>query len=56
MGSVGSVVQETVVARVWSGSDGSMTPVFATLFGASVLSVLALAVVMWRNKQGKSDL
>lgn len=56
MGSIGSIVQETVVSRVWQGSEGSMTPVFAMLFGASLLSVGALAVVLWRNSVGSSDL
>ncbi len=55
MGSVGSIVQETVVSRVWQRSDGDMAPVFATLLGASLLSVLALAVVLVRNKAGRSD-
>lgn len=56
MGSIGSIVQETVVSRVWQGSDGDMAPVFLTLFAASVLSVAALGVVLWRNRQGRSDL
>lgn len=56
MGSVGSVVQEAVVARVWAGSEGDLGPVFATLFGASALSVVALSVVLMRNRAGKSDL
>lgn len=56
MGSVGSIVQETVVSRVWQRSDGDMAPVFLTLLAASVLSVAALGVVLWRNRQGRSDL
>lgn len=56
MGSIGSIVQETVVSRVWQQSDGDMAPIFAMLFGASLLSVCALAVVLWRNKRGRSDL
>lgn len=56
MGSVGSVVQEGVVARVWRGSDGDMVPVFVMLFVASALSVVALAVVLVRNRRGRANL
>jgi sugar phosphate permease len=56
MGSMGSVVQETVVARVYEASDGQMTPVFVTLFVAAAMSVSALAVVLGRNRRGLSDL
>jgi sugar phosphate permease len=56
MGSVGSIVQEVVVARLYQASDNSVGPVFVTLFGASVLSVIALSLVLVRNRQGKSRL
>jgi sugar phosphate permease len=56
MGSIGSVVQETVIARVYESNEGRVGPVFVTLFGAAALSVVCLSVVLVRNKQGKSDL
>jgi sugar phosphate permease len=56
IGSIGSVVQELLVPRVYESSNGDVAPVFALLFGASTLSVLALIVVFIRNKRGYSDL
>lgn len=56
IGSIGSVVQELLVAKVYESSNGDVAPVFALLFGASALSVLALIVVFIRNKRGYSDL
>jgi sugar phosphate permease len=54
MGSLGSVVQEYAVARVYTG--GQVAPVLGTLFAASLLALGALAVVLWRNRRGYSDL
>ena len=56
IGSIGSVVQELLVAKVYESSNGDVAPVFALLFGASALSVMALIVVFIRNKRGYSDL
>jgi sugar phosphate permease len=56
MGSAGAVVQELVVARLLDDAGNSMGPVFAVLWGASALSISALAVVLWRNKRGSADL
>ena len=52
----GSVVQELVVARLYEGSEGDVGPVFAVLWGASLLSILALAVALWRAHKGKADI
>jgi sugar phosphate permease len=56
MGSAGSVLQETVVARAIETNPGQVAPVFALLLAASVLAVAALAVVLVRNRRGLSDL
>lgn len=56
MGSIGAVVQELFVARAYEGSNGETGPVFVLLVGASLLSVTALALLLVRNKQGRSDL
>jgi MFS transporter, OPA family, glycerol-3-phosphate transporter len=55
-GSIGSVVQELVVAKVYQSSSGDIAPVFALLIGASALSVCALLIVLFRNKQGQANL
>lgn len=56
MGSVGSVLQEAVVAKIYAGGEGKLSGVFALLFGASLFSVAALAIVLVRNRRGLSDL
>ena len=55
MGSLGSVAQETIVAAVYADQGQDVTSVLRLLFGAGLLSVFALAVVLWRNKRGLSD-
>jgi sugar phosphate permease len=54
MGSLGSVIQEYAVASVYA--KGEVGPVLATLFGASLVAMGALAAVLWRNRRGLSDL
>ncbi len=56
MGSVGAVVQELVVSRVYAGSEGAVGPVFVTLLVAAATSVTALSAVLYRNRRGHSDL
>ncbi len=56
MGSVGAVIQELVVARVYEQSDGDVGAVFAILFGAAATSGIALGVLLWRNRHGAADL
>lgn len=55
MGSLGSVAQETVVARIYAQDTNDVTGVLRILFAASLLSVAALGVVLWRNRRGDSD-
>ena len=56
MGSLGSVVQELVVANIYKGSEGQVGPVFAVLVAASMLSIVALSVVLIRERLGKAHL
>ncbi len=56
MGSLGSVVQETVVARTYVASAHHVAPVFGLLFGASLVALFSIALVLWRNRRGVSDL
>jgi sugar phosphate permease len=55
-GSAGAVVQEVLVPRLLEDSGGDMTSVFATLFIASVSSVLALVVLLIRSRRGFADI
>jgi sugar phosphate permease len=55
-GSLGAVVQELVVSRLYQQTPGDVTPVFATLWAASLFSMAVLAVLLWRNRQGKANI
>ena len=55
-GSLGAVVQELVVSRLYEKTPGDVTPVFATLWIASLFSMAILAILLWRNKTGKANI
>jgi len=56
VGSIGAVVQELLVARLYEDSAGQTGPVFALLWGASLLSIAALAVLYVRSRRGRASL
>ena len=56
MGSIGAVVQELVVARLYEDSSGQTGAIFAVLWGASLLSIAALSVILVRNRRGRANL
>jgi MFS transporter, OPA family, sugar phosphate sensor protein UhpC len=56
MGSVGAVVQELLVARLYENSAGQTGPVFAVLLGASLISVIALVILLIRGRRGSADI
>ena len=56
LGSIGSVVQEMVIPRVYEANGRNVEAVFGLLLIASVGSVGALIVVWIRNQRGYSDL
>ncbi len=56
MGSIGAVVQELVVSNLLEGDVGDTGPVFAVLWGASLLSIGALSMILLRNRKGKAHL
>jgi sugar phosphate permease len=55
-GSLGAVVQEVVVSRLYEQNPEDVTPVFATLWGASLFSMAVLGVLLWRNRTGKANI
>ena len=55
-GSLGAVVQELVVSRLYGQNPGDVTPVFATLWIASLFSMAILAILLWRNRTGKANI
>lgn len=55
MGSVGSVVQELVIGRMYDTGKGNLAPILLLLLGASAASAFTIGIVWVRNKLGKSD-
>ncbi len=55
MGSVGSVVQELLIGRMYDTGKGELGPIFLMLLGASAAATFTIGIVWMRNKLGKSD-
>ena len=52
VGSIGPIVQEVVIPRVYDEKTSGMTPVFVILFVSSVLAAMFCAVLVLRNRRG----
>jgi sugar phosphate permease len=52
LGSLGPVVQEVVIARLYDSSSGNLTPIFVLLFGSAAAAALFCAALVWRNRRG----
>ena len=55
MGSIGSVVQELVIGRLYDTGKGDLGPIFLLLLAASAAAAFSIGVVWVRNKLGRSD-
>jgi sugar phosphate permease len=55
LGSAGSVVQELMIGRSYSTSGGAIAPILTMLFGSALFAAACVAVILWRNRQGLSD-
>ena len=55
MGSVGSVVQELAIGKMYDDSGGDLGPIFGLLMGAAVGATVLISVVVVRNRMGRSD-
>lgn len=51
-GSLGPIVQELVIGRLYDKNGGNLTPVFALLLASSVVALLTMVVAVWRNRRG----
>ena len=54
MGSVGSVVQELVIGKMYDDSEGELGPIFGLLMAASIGATVLIGLVVLRNRRGKS--
>ena len=52
-GSMGPVVQEVVIGRLYDSKGGDLGPIFIMLFGSTALATLFCAALVWRNRGGK---
>ena len=55
MGSIGSVVQEFVIGRLYDKGSGQLGPIFLLLLAASAMAAFSIGIVWTRNKLGHSD-
>ena len=51
-GSLGPVVQEVVIPRVYDEKTAGLTPVFVILFVSAAMAAVFCAVLVWRNRRG----
>ncbi len=52
-GSLGAVVQELVIARMYDSKHGELGPVFILIFGSAALAALFCGGLVWRNRSGR---
>ena len=55
MGSIGSVVQELLIGRLYDTGKGNLGPIFLLLLGAAAAAAFTIGIVWVRNKRGLSD-
>ena len=55
-GSVGPIVQELLIGKMYDAKSGDLGPIFAMLLGSAIAAALTLLVMLWRNKSGRADL
>ncbi len=55
IGQVGAVLQELLIGSLYKSSGGRLGPILTVLMASAALAVLTLAVILWRNARGLSD-
>jgi sugar phosphate permease len=51
-GSLGPIVQELVIGRLYDTGGGDLGPIFLLLFGSAAMATAFCAVLAWRNRHG----
>ncbi|MDQ3335638.1 MAG: MFS transporter [Myxococcota bacterium] len=52
LGSLGPIVQELVIGRLYDAKGGNLTPIFALLFGSAVMATVFCGILVLRNRSG----
>jgi sugar phosphate permease len=52
LGSLGPIVQELVIGRLYDAKGGNLTPIFILLFGSAVMATLFCGILVLRNRSG----
>jgi sugar phosphate permease len=55
LGSLGSVTQELVVGRMYDSNSGDLGSIFLLFFASAAMALFFVGVLLWRNRQGHSD-
>ncbi|MDP2307386.1 MAG: MFS transporter [Pseudomonadota bacterium] len=55
-GSLGPIVQELVIGRLYDTGGGDLGPILGLLVGSAAVSLAFMAVILLRNRAGKADL
>jgi len=55
-GSLGPIVQELVIGRMYDSGGGDLGPILGLLVGSAALSLVFMGVLLLRNRAGRADL
>jgi OPA family sugar phosphate sensor protein UhpC-like MFS transporter len=55
MGSIGSVVQELWIGKLYDTGEGDLGPILFLLLGAATAAAAVMGIVVARNRMGKAD-
>jgi sugar phosphate permease len=51
LGSLGPIVQELVIGRLYDQKGGNLGPIFALLFGSAACAAIFCAALAWRERR-----
>lgn len=55
-GSLGPIVQELVIGKLYDEGGGDLGPILALLLGSAAASLVFMGIVLARNRSGRADL
>jgi len=51
-GSLGPIVQEVVIGRMYDAKKGELGPIFQLIFGCAAMATVFCGILVWRNRKG----